>query len=111
MQYEDGMLLGEVIKRLEEIENKAAVLPLGLARPHSYRGYYECLAFEPTKNVTAADMLVSARAAIDETYEGWKGGDFKMGLNTECYWSFVGDTGAPLTDRLLDIILHDAIPF
>jgi len=109
MRYEDGMLLGEVIKRLEEIENKAAVLPLGFARPHSYRGYYECLAFEPARTVMVANLLASAKEAVGKTYEGWKGGEFKMDLDTECFWAFVGDTGVPLTASLLYVLTHDAL--
>jgi hypothetical protein len=111
MRYEDGLPLGEVIRQLEEIENKGAVLSLGFARPHSYRGYYECLAFEPTKGVSVADMLTAAKSAVGTTYDGWKGGEYSMGLNTECFWSFVGDCGVPMTESLLYLLLHDARPF
>jgi hypothetical protein len=111
MKYENGMTLGEVIKQLEGVENKAAVLPFGFTRPHSYRGYYECLAFVPTKDVTAADMLAAARMAVGTIYDGWKGGEFSMGLDTECYWSFNGDVGVPITERLLYVLLHDAAAF
>lgn len=50
------MYLGDLIDRLKaEDPNKG--VPLGFKNPHSYRGYYDCLAFEPAENVTVASML------------------------------------------------------
>lgn len=54
------------------------VVPKGFNNPHSYRGFYERVAFTPTGPTTLGAMLASARGAIGSTYCGWKGGDFRM---------------------------------
>lgn len=52
-------------------------------KPDSYRGYYDHLAFGYGEDaVTVADVLAWCRAAVGKTYEGYKGGDFTMGLHT-----------------------------
>ena len=79
-----GVELAELIKALEA-EDPERALPLGFANPHSYRGYYEQLAFEPVADVTISDMLKAARSALNTTYEGWKGGDFTMHKRTDCW--------------------------
>lgn len=98
------MTLGELIAALEAAD-PAKVVPYGFDRPHSYRGYYTDLAFEPARNVTVAAMLADARSAVGATYQGWKGGDYVMGLSTDCWLSdegtASGDTMGPLLLRLL----------
>ena len=71
------MRLGKYIKWLEGQDPDLAI-PLGLGNPHSWRGYYEQLAFEPVENTTIGRMLEEARSAIGATYTGWKGGEFVM---------------------------------
>ena len=55
--------LGWLIKTLRG-ENLDKVLKLGFLNPHSYRGYYEQLAFEPAPNVRVGDMLVAVEEAF-----------------------------------------------
>jgi hypothetical protein len=86
------MNLGELIKALEKIENKDAVVEHGFYNPHSWRGSYEELAFEPTKNVTIQSMLDCAKEALGKTYEGYKGGDFKMKEYTDIHISEYGSS-------------------
>jgi hypothetical protein len=86
------MELGELIAALEA-EDPARVLPLGFGKPHSYRGYYEQLAFEPTADVMIGDMLEAAKSALGATYEGWKGGDFTMHERTDCWLAEEGHSG------------------
>ena len=50
------MQLGELIKRLE-VEQQNQIVPMGFDSPHSYRGDYYCLAFEPAENISVAEML------------------------------------------------------
>ena len=70
--------LGELIDRLEQESDKDRVVPVGFCNPHSYRGYYEDLAFEIRKNVSIQEMLDSAKSAVGKTFTGWKGGNYKM---------------------------------
>lgn len=67
------MQLQDLINYLEK-EDPKKVAPLGFSYPHSYRGIYSELAFEPTPNVTVGEMLECAKSALDTTYQGWKGG-------------------------------------
>ena len=51
-----------------------------VGNPHSYRGYYADLAFEPTsEGITVAELLKDLRENIlNQKLEGYKGGDFVM---------------------------------
>lgn len=83
------MTLGEVIKRLEALPQDA-VVKHGFGNPHSDRGNYCNIAFTPKENVTIASMLEQARLALGDTFEGYKGGYFKMDEYTD---AFIGDWG------------------
>lgn len=100
------MMLGDLIERLEK-ESPDTVLRLGFARPHSYRGYYDQLAFEPREAVTVGSMLAAAKEALGKTYQGYKGGDYTMGGYTDCWLAEYGTSGEELGARLLDYMLKD----
>lgn len=57
----------------------------GFANPHSYRGYYDQLAFEPAYGVTIGSMLDAAKSAVGAIYYGYKGGSYRMGKWTDVY--------------------------
>lgn len=92
--------LGELIDALEAVDGAQAV-PLGFGNPHSYRGYYEQLAFEPVANTTVADMLAAAQEAVGTTYEGWKGGDFTMSESTDVWLSLRGEAFSETIGRVM----------
>jgi hypothetical protein len=85
------MTLSELIAALEAAD-PALKVPLGFSNPHSYRGDYMDLAFEPTANVTVGEMLADARSALGSTYQGWKGGDYTMGKYTDCWLATEGSS-------------------
>lgn len=95
--YSDNgnVTLGELIRYLELLPPDQPV-DVGFGRPHSYRGYYEDLAFEPVANTTIGNMLAAARSALGATFEGYKGGDYVMGERTDCWLAEYGDTGVPI---------------
>jgi hypothetical protein len=97
------MTLGELIAELEKFRPETYV-GYGLCNPHSYRGYYDELAFEPAAT-TVGEMLQMARGALGATYQGWKGGQFQMGANTPCHIAVEGCTGEPLTRTALAFML------
>ncbi|MEK8141775.1 hypothetical protein NKH18_01400 [Streptomyces sp. M10(2022)] len=70
------------------------VLPNGFTNPHSYRGYYDELAFEPAENVTVGSMLSAAWSADGATYTGYKGGEYTMTSDTTCWIAYEGSVGA-----------------
>jgi|SRR5690606_15601511 len=103
------MTLGELIKALGA-EDPAKVVRRGFTHPHSYRGYYHDLAFEPAYDVSVGEMLADAYSALGETYEGWKGGDFTMGRDTECWLSWEGTcSDDAITTESLAEMLADTV--
>lgn len=98
------MTLGELIERLEQAP-RDQVVPLGFNNPHSYRGYYEDLAFEPAENVTVGEMLDAARSALGKTFEGYKGGDYTMHEYTDVWLASYSFTGESIGPVLLDYML------
>lgn len=99
------LTLGEIIARLEQ-EDPARLLPLGFANPHSYRGDYFELAFEPVRDVTVGEVLAEARFAVGATFQGWKGGDYTMNELSDCW---ISEHGASSDNKigplLLDLLL------
>ena len=102
------MTLGDLIERLEQ-EDQNKVLKLGFNFPHSYRGYYDQLAFEPVENVTVSEMLDAARSCVERTFSGYKGGDYTMTLWTDCWLANYGSCGDELSLRLLNYMLNDLV--
>lgn len=100
--YDRYLDLAGLIAALEN-EDPDRVLPLGFHEPHSYRGYYEQLAFEPARDIRIGDMLAAARSALGATYQGYKGGDFTMGPRTECW---IADYGTDSDNRIGPLLLH-----
>ena len=94
------MTLGELIEALEKAD-QSLVVPIGFCNPHSYRGYYDELAFEPMENVSVASMLAAAKSALGETYRGWKGGDFRMDKYTPVWLSREGEGDMELTGETI----------
>lgn len=104
-------MLGELIDALKAVvdQNPDAVVPDGFCNPHSYRGYYEQLAFEPAQNVRVRDMLLDAEHALGSTFQGWKGGDYTMDEHTDCWLAHRGDSdGEMLGPLLLRLMLERA---
>lgn len=84
------MELGKLIQRLEQADPDLAVR-MGFGSPHSYRGYYDELAFEPEPNVSVGDMLEAAKGALGKTFIGYKGGEFTMDEYTTVWISRYGE--------------------
>jgi hypothetical protein len=99
------LALGDLIARLER-EDPARVLPLGFTNPHSYRGDYMDLAFEPVCDIPIGEMLAAARSALGATFEGWKGGDYTMHDWTSCWIAEEGSSSDnQIGPLLLDLLL------
>lgn len=94
------MVLQELIAFLEA-RDPSITAPMGFGRPHSYRGFYEQLAFEPTPNVTVGQMLTAARLALGMTFTGYKGGEYEMGEYTTVNLANYGETGEEIGSILL----------
>ena len=98
--------LSGIIARLER-EDPERVLSIGFANPHSFRGDYCDLAFEPRQNIRVGDVLDAARSALGTTYEGWKGGDYEMSEHTRCWIAYRGDSSDnAIGPLLLELLLR-----
>jgi len=108
MHYFEGFVsLGELITELKKLPREQK-LNFSLCNPHSYRGYYEELAFEPcVSDRTIGELLDDAVYANGTTFRGWKGGNFLMTEDTTVWISFNGSNGQPLTDLALRFILQN----
>lgn len=106
------MHLNALIEMLEMLEaaDSAAVLAEGFCNPHSWRGSYWELAFEPAENVTVGSMLDAARSALGATYPGWKGGDYTMTEWSEVHLAYEGTFGEPLSPMAIKYMLSTAQP-
>jgi hypothetical protein len=103
--------LGSLIEALSKIENKEADVQFDFCylRPTkvgSYRGYYDHLALGwSDESVTDKDgkflrhwpsvqsLIDELKAAIGRTFEGWKGGDYRMTEETPVWVANRGESG------------------
>lgn len=102
---EKFMILRELIEYLEK-EDQNKIVTMGFSNPHSYRGIYRELAFEPTINIAVSDMLKAAKSAMGETYTGYKGGDFTMNEYTNVHLAEYGNCGEEIGYILLNYMLR-----
>ncbi len=74
--------------------------------PHSYRGYYDQIAYEYICNSSSnvSSFLQDIKDGLDDFYEGYKGGSFFMDDETDIHLAFYGNTGVPVTEELLQYI-------
>lgn len=99
------MTLKELIAQLS-LYDPNKIVAKGFSSPHSYRGYYHELAFEPTDNVTVGSMLADAESALGKTFQGYKGGEFKMGGDTTVNLAALGCGGEPLSSGMLSWMIE-----
>lgn len=99
------MRLQEIIDELKK-HDASKHLKDGFATPHSYRGYYDQLAFKPARDTTVGAMLDAAERARGETFTGWKGGEYTMSGRTNCWLAEIGEaSGVEITPELLASLL------
>lgn len=64
----------------------------------SYRGYYEDLAIRLVNGAynapTVMDFIAMLESAVGKTFEGYKGGLYRMGRNTNVWFANHGETGS-----------------
>ena len=95
-----GITLGGLIAWLEK-QDPAAIVEGGFSTPHSDRGYYYNLAFKPAPEARIGDMLEHAKGAVGATFDGWKGGEYRMGPDTDVFIGDWGSCGEPITSAQL----------
>jgi hypothetical protein len=91
-----NMTLGTLIDWLKQ-QDPDLIVKDGFGYPHSDRGSYEELAFDPLPEAKIGDMLKFAKEANGSTYMGWKGGEYRMDKNTSVYIGEYGKCGEEIT--------------
>ncbi len=89
----------------KEIEN--------IIEPHSYRGYYSDLAFEREPGTrTVGSLLEEVKGCLNNTFTGYKGGDFFMDIHTPLWIASYGSTGEKIVGLVDDgsILLFRTAP-
>lgn len=101
---DEQLNLGELIAELEGRPRERGVA-IGLARPHSHRGRYSDLAFEPQVGTSVGDILDAARGTVGKSFPSWKGGLYTMCAETPVYVAHEGCVGAPLDWAMLEAMI------
>ena len=98
--------LNSLIQFLENNGDK--LLRVGFSNPHSYRGYYEQLAFEPITSgaQSCAHALEIVRPCLGQVFEGYKGSEYTMHGYTECWFAWYGQSGGQqIWDMLMELLV------
>jgi hypothetical protein len=90
------MYLKNLIEWLEKQDQDADVID-GFGAPHSDRGDYNKLAFEPAPITTFGQMLAHAKSALGRTFDGYKGGEYLMDEYSHCCIGEYGSIGEDIT--------------
>lgn len=87
------LTLKDLIEILDEAQRKTPdrILEVGFGDPHSWRGSYHNLAFEPKENVSIDEMLSDAKSSLNNTFTGYKGGEYKMAEFTDVHLDYYGE--------------------
>lgn len=83
------ILLGDLKAVLRAIDEDV-LLDFGFSDPHSYRGMYDCVSFEPSPSRPTKDLVQEVFKALQDTYTGWKGGEFNYTENTPVFFTYEG---------------------
>ncbi len=113
-----GLRLGQIISALETAEADHSVeFDFGGFAPgkiNSYRGYYCDLALSFTdERTTVARLLTALKAADGQIFEGYKGGEYIMDLETPVWVANYGDSHGVAVVRVdcqsWRVVLHTAM--
>lgn len=92
-----GLTLGGLIIRLHELPQD--MMMQSLFYPHSYRGYYDDLAFEPSQPSDVrkvSDQLADCKKIVGRVFNGYKGGDYTVRYETPVWIAEYGCCGKRL---------------
>lgn len=102
------MTLGELIGALKQADPNCMV-KRGLQALHSYRGHYIDLAFELAGPMTVREILAVVEPCVGQTFQGYKGGDYKMHEYTDVWLANYSECGETIGPVLLSFLLNDVV--
>ena len=86
------MTLGTLLKTLKMLP-PSAKFEKGFCGASSYRGHYHNLGLFPAENVGVESMIKVLTDSNGTHFDGWKGGEFLMHEDVDCYLAYDGNTG------------------
>lgn len=96
LRKESQSTLGNLIDEVVKLPDETTFLEI--LNPHSYRGYYIDLAFESGEGeISKQEVLDLLTSCINKVFEGYKGGDFLMTLETPVWLANEGSCGMKIT--------------
>jgi hypothetical protein len=100
---EEQITLGEFIKQLKlRPQDQGICFDFGGLEPNdigSYRGFYDELSIgfaESGRFRNVGELLAELEDAVGKVFEGYKGGDFRMGRETPLWVANYGMTGSTM---------------
>lgn len=94
--------VGRFIAELKSLKPDTLVIPK-LKFPHSYRGYYEDLAFEHEEDFQTAEELIDLlKSCVGQVYAGYKGGEYRCQDSTFVWLGSYGTTAGSIAVTGLD---------
>lgn len=87
-----------------------AVVARGFADPHSWRGVYAEVAFEPITNAVIHHMKEAVALALTETFVAYKGGNYRYNPRTACHLDYWGEYKDLPWDAVLKCLRAFAAP-
>jgi len=94
------MNLGQLNAVFSSMKDTSFVFTEGFYTPHSYRGYYNELAFEPDANNQVKDIIEALERAYTDSFTGYKGGSYEYNMLTPCHLSWIGEASDENGDSL-----------
>lgn len=85
------MNLGQLNAVFLKMTDESFVFTRGFNTPHSYRGYYNELAFQPAEDIALQDVIKALDRAYSEVFYGYKGGEFEYNMETTCHLAYKGN--------------------
>ena len=97
------MTLGKLIQRLGDMPGHQQLCGC-LYQPHSYRGYYDDVAFEYDSLAVqqASGLLSICLETLNRVFTGYKGGEYTYDIGTPVWVARWGHEGVALVDVRLD---------
>lgn len=84
------MNLGDFSDLFLKMKDDTFVFTEGFGNVHSYRGYYNEVAFEPKSGVTLLEVKQAINLAYYDEHYGYKGGEYRYDFSTPAHLAMYG---------------------
>ena len=89
------MNLGTLTCIVAQWTDDTYVFSIAFDEAQSYRGYYDEVSFEPSTGVSVGQIKQQIERAFNETFTGYKGGEYQYSADTPVHLSYYGNASDP----------------